>query len=241
MHKDLRPYWVKKIYLKFRAWYSEHYLRPRFSRLGDYGTFMRPWYIAVNGENISLGRCATVVAEPDQRVAIGVWGEAQGEGEIVIGDYVMISPGVRISASRSIRIGDSCMLANGVYITDSDWHGVYDRVARDSASNPVVIGDNVWLGDRATLLKGVSVGDNSIVAASAVVTKDVPANVIVAGNPAVVVRQLDAARAFTTRAEFFSDPAQLQREYDAIDRMVLQGNSLWRWLLSVLWPRGGRS
>jgi acetyltransferase-like isoleucine patch superfamily enzyme len=49
---------------------------------------------------------------------------------------------------------------------------------------PVHIGDNVWLGDHATVLKGVTIGDNSVVAARAVVTRDVPANVIVAGNPA---------------------------------------------------------
>ena len=62
-------------------------------------------------------------------------------------------------------------MAHGSYITDSDWHGLYDRVNRDSTPKPVRLGDNVWLGDRSTVLKGVTIGDNSIVAASSVVTK----------------------------------------------------------------------
>jgi acetyltransferase-like isoleucine patch superfamily enzyme len=84
------------------------------------------------------------------------------------------------------------MMANGTYITDSDWHTVYDRTQRSPEQpTPVHIGDNVWLGDHATVLKGVTIGDNSVVAARAVVTRDVPANVIVAGNPARVVKELD--------------------------------------------------
>jgi len=57
----------------------------------------------------------------------------------------------------------------------------------------VKIADNVWIGMNATILKGVTIGENSVVAAGAIVTKSVPANAIVAGNPAVVVRMLDAS------------------------------------------------
>ena len=56
---------------------------------------------------------------------------------------------------------------------------------------PVIIGNNVWIGMNATILKGVTIGDNSVVAAGSVVTKSVPANVVVAGNPAVVIKKLD--------------------------------------------------
>lgn len=236
MQKDFRPYWVKKCYLNLREWYVRHYLAPRFAQLGDFGTFMRPWHIDVNGSGIRLGKCATVVAEPDNHVSIGVWGVAEGEGGITIGDYVMISPGVRMSAANHITIGDSCMFANGAYITDSDWHGIYDRVGRDQANLPINIADNVWVGDHATILKGVSIGENSIVAAGAVVTKDVEANTVVAGNPAKKIRDLDPQAEFKTRAQFFIDPESMRREYDNIDRMVLNDNSFWRWLLGVIWP-----
>ncbi|GIR70323.1 MAG: hypothetical protein CM15mP74_15740 [Halieaceae bacterium] len=56
-----------------------------------------------------------------------------------------MSPGSRISASDEIVLGDGCMLANGAYITDSDWHGLYNRIDRDEAPTPVRLGDNVWV------------------------------------------------------------------------------------------------
>jgi len=236
MRQDRRPYWVKKIYIRYRTWYTNHFLRPACDELGDYHTVMKPWYVHIGGPNIRIGKCATLVAEPDAWVRIGVWGSAPGRGSISIGDYVMISPGTRISASESITIGHSVMMANGVYITDSDWHGIYDRTRRDDLRRPVVIGDNAWLGDNSTVLKGVTIGANSIVAARAVVTRDVPANVIVAGNPARVVRELDPDRGYVTRADYFADPAALLRYYDAVERQVLSPNGLLSWLRMLLWP-----
>lgn len=239
MRQDLRPYYIKKAYLRFRRWYTYYFLGPRCEALGDYAVFMKPWFTDISGNNIRIGKCATVISETDQRSRIGVWGVEQGLGEITIGDYVLISPGCRISACHSITLGNSVMLANGVYITDSDWHGVYDRASMPKEPTPVVIGDNVWLGDRCTVLKGVTIGNNSIVAANAVVVKDVPANVVVAGNPAKVVKQLEPEKGFRTRADFFKDPEGLEDWYDKIDYMVLKDNSLWRWLLSLLMPSRG--
>ena len=86
------------------------------------------------------------------------------------------------------------------------------------------------------MLKGVTIGDNSVVAARAVVTKDVPPNVVVAGNPARVVKELDPEKGFTTRMDYFANPAELERFFDAINREVLAGNSFWRWLWSVIYP-----
>ena len=132
------------------------------------------------------------------------------------------------------------MMAHGSYITDSDWHGIYDRVNRDSTVKPVRLGDNVWLGDRATVLKGVTIGDNSIVAASSVVTKDVPANVIVAGNPAIVVRELDPSESRYTRDDMFRNPAETQAYFHALDKALLGDNSFWRWCVTTLYPRSRR-
>ncbi len=171
------------------------------------------------------------------RVEIGVWGREAGAGRIEIGDCVLMSPGTRISASDEIVIGDGVMMANGTYVTDSDWHTIYDRTRRDEQPYPVKIGDNVWLGDNCTVLKGVTIGENSVVAARAVVTKDVPANVVVAGNPARVVKELDTEEGFTTRMDYYADPAGLEVFFDAVDREVLAGNSTWRWLWSLVYPR----
>jgi acetyltransferase-like isoleucine patch superfamily enzyme len=223
----------------YREWYVRHFIEPALEHLGAYPTMMCPWYIQVSGPGISIGDSVTVIAEPGNRTVLGVWGSDQDSGRIDIGNSVLISPGVRISACNEIRIGNSCMMANGVYITDSDWHGIYDRVERPSEHTPVIIEDNVWIGDRATILKGVRIGENSIVGANSVVSRDVPANVVVAGNPAVVVKELDPTRGFIKREDFFANPAALRKEYDNIDRMVLQQNGFFNWLRALIWPRRG--
>ena len=197
---------------------------------------MKPWYVSISGPNIEIGKCATIIGEPDKRVTIAVWGREPGLGRIKIGDYVLISPGVRISASDDIVIGDSVMIANGAYITDADWHGIYDRAHRNEGVTPVKIGNNVWLGDHCAILKGVTIGDNSIVAANAVVTKPVEANVIVAGNPARIVKQLDTDREMITRADFFAEPEKQEAFFDGIDKYTLSKNGLLNWLRTLICP-----
>jgi acetyltransferase-like isoleucine patch superfamily enzyme len=240
MRDDLRPYWVKKYYLKFRCWYAEYYLRPECASLGRYHAIMKPWYVHLSGNNIHIGHSFTAIGESGNRVEVGVWGREIGQGRVVIGDCCLMSPGSRISASDEIILGDGVMLANGAYVTDSDWHTIYDRMVRQETATPVHIGNNVWLGDHSTVLKGVTIGDNSVVAARAVVTRDVPANVVVAGSPAKVVKELDPERRFKTRMDYFSDPAGLEQFFDSVDQQVLVGNSVWRWLWSVIYP-GSRS
>lgn len=237
MRSDLRPYWVKKIWLKFRDGYTDWFLRPRCRSLGPYAMIMNPWYVRISGVNITIGHSFTAVGEPGNRVEIGVWGRELGSGRIVIGDGCLMSPGSRISASDEIVLGDGVMLANGSYITDSDWHGLYDRIDRSSTPTPVHLADNVWLGDRATVLKGVTIGENSVVAAGAVVTKDVPANVVVAGNPAKVVKQLDPSRGYRSRMDLFADPVNAAAFFDHVDRQLLGNNRLWFWLLTLVYPR----
>ena len=65
------------------------------------------------------------------------------------------------------------MFANGAYISDSDWHGIYDRALPVGKSSEVVLEDNVWIGDSAIVTKGVTIGKNSIVGAGSVITKNV--------------------------------------------------------------------
>ncbi len=134
------------------------------------------------------------------------------------------------------------MLANGAYITDSDWHGLYDRINRADQATPVCLGHNVWVGDHATVLKGVTIGDNSVVAAGAVVTQDVPANTVVAGNPARVVKTLDPDEPRYTRADLYADPDKTAAQFRELDRYVLSKNGFWFWLWSLVFPgarRGG--
>ena len=85
MKQDLRPYLAKKIWLRFRHWYAEYFLRPECATLGKYHTITKPWYTVISGDNIHIGESPTIVAEADQRVRIGVWGREQGSGTIRIG------------------------------------------------------------------------------------------------------------------------------------------------------------
>jgi acetyltransferase-like isoleucine patch superfamily enzyme len=138
-------------------------------------------------------------------------------------------------SAKSIIIGDACMIAHGAYISDADWHGIYDRAEPVGNTKPVIFEDNVWIGDSAIICKGVRIGKNSIIGAGAVVTKDVPPNSIFAGNPAKLVKELKKQN-FNTRKDFFKDPIKLANDFDSLDRYSLSKNSFLGWLKSLVIP-----
>lgn len=111
-------------------------------------------------------------------------------GTLTIGDNVSINYGTSIFAERSITIGDRVRIGPYVSITDTDFHDAHDRNLRP-VGTPVVLEDDVWIGTRALVLKGVRIGRGAIVAAGAVVTRDVAAYSVVAGVPAQCVSHLD--------------------------------------------------
>jgi acetyltransferase-like isoleucine patch superfamily enzyme len=115
----------------------------------------------------------------------GVRLECWARAVIHIGNGTYLNRGVEIVASRSVTIGQDCMIARDTLIMDTDQHAL---PGLGLVSHPVVIGDRVWIGARAIILKGVHIGDDAIVAAGAVVTRDVPANATVAGVPAKLLR-----------------------------------------------------
>lgn len=116
------------------------------------------------------------------------------DAEIVVGNGNAFSNNISIVAMGKITIGDGCLIGDQVAILDCDFHEMDPRKRRSGVGpvRPVTIGDNVWLGSRVMVLKGVSIGDNSVVAAMSVVTKSVPANTLVAGNPAKIIRPIHA-------------------------------------------------
>lgn len=115
---------------------------------------------------------------------------------IRIGNGVFIGNGCTLSAASEIVIGDCCLLSAEVRIHDNDGHPLDPENRRANLPitpkdvSPVKIGDNVWIGARATILKGTTLGDNSVIGTGAVVTSDVQPNTIVAGNPAREVGKL---------------------------------------------------
>ncbi len=114
---------------------------------------------------------------------------------IEIGDNTRIN-GASIHATERINIGKNCLIASNVIIIDSDGHGIspFERDLSNPVSSPVIIEDNVWIGMNSIILKGVRIGENSIIGAGSVVTKSIPANCVAAGNPARVVKLLDYER-----------------------------------------------
>lgn len=105
---------------------------------------------------------------------------------IQIGNYVGIS-GATLSSDTAIKIGNNVLIGSGVLITDSDAHGINPKFRNDKSkiiSSPVIIHDDVFIGARAIILKGVTIGTGALIGAGSVVSKDVEAFAIVAGNPA---------------------------------------------------------
>jgi acetyltransferase-like isoleucine patch superfamily enzyme len=115
---------------------------------------------------------------------------------IKLGDNVFLGNACTLSCARRIEIGDHCLISACVRIHDNDGHPLdperrmmNDKI-RECETAAVVIEKNVWVGADAAILKGVRIGENAVIGAGAVVTQDVPPNTVVAGNPAVVVKQL---------------------------------------------------
>jgi len=237
LRRDHRPYCLKKAYLRLQQVYARHFLAPQLDYFGPGYTVTQPWNVEIFGSRIRIGKHANILSTSDKKIRLTVWPEEKDKGGIDIGDYCLICPGVRISSAAHIRIGDNTMLASHAYITDADWHGIYNRIWTIGPTEPVSIGENVWIGDSAIICKGVAIGDNSIIGAGSVVVRSIPENAIAVGNPARVVRTLDPEQPFAKRAEWFADPAVLDHSINNIDRENLKGNTLPPWLRTLFFPR----
>ena len=132
---------------------------------------------------------------------------------------------IQTSAYRAIKNG----------IRTIDIFNIVKDFKKFNKTKPVILKDNVWIGDSAIICKGVTIGKNSIIGAGAVVTKDVPDNSIYAGNPAKLVKKLDQD-SFKTRKDFFNDPIKLAKDFDALDRYNLKNNSIFNWVKSIVKP-----
>jgi acetyltransferase-like isoleucine patch superfamily enzyme len=169
---------------------------------------------ALLGKDCRFGSRAWCVNQgPRESIQLGNYVVCRGilrsepfhSGSILVGDYVYIGDDCIISCAEKIEIGAFTLLAHGVQIFDNDSHpispvlrerdyqivlGLLVGERTDIGRAPIRIGEHVWIGFNATLMKGISIGDRSIVASGSVVTSDVPANTIVAGNPARAVKDI---------------------------------------------------
>ena len=176
----------------------------------------RAWWqfsrLAILGEGCRLGPAAWCVnTGPREAIRLGeqvvcrgmLRREAFGDGQIEVQDHVYIGDDVLVSCAARVEIGRFTLLAHGVQIFDNDSHPLeaeqreahYRAILGGLAAGapavgaaPVVIGQRAWIGLNAYVGKGVTIGDESIVAAGIVVTRDVPPHTLVAGNPAQVLK-----------------------------------------------------
>jgi len=111
-------------------------------------------------------------------------------GVLEIGDQTYINSGASICAQESVKIGARCAIGNQALIMDTDFHSIDDHT-QPGVARPVVIEDDVWLSARVIVLKGVTIGRGAVVAAGAVVTKDVAPHTLVGGVPAKLIRSLE--------------------------------------------------
>lgn len=124
-------------------------------------------------------------------IGISISGSEHKFARLKIGDRTHIQDRTHINCANSITIGARCAISWDCEIMDTDIHKIIVNQTVLENSRPVVIGDRVWIGARAMILKGVNIGDGAIVAAGSVVTRDVPGRTLVAGNPAKVIREID--------------------------------------------------
>ncbi len=239
MRRDHRPYFIKKIWFGFLKFYLHQFLEPQMDALGENSYVVKPWHVELFGGPVTIGDNITLLASSDKKTRLTVWSDKKNISGINIGHHVLISPGVRISAAREIIISDNCMIASNAYITDSDWHGIYDRSLPPETASPVKLEPNVWIGDSAIICKGVTIGENSIIGAGAVVSSDIPANAIAVGNPARVIKKLDPARKITTRKDRFGDTDLINMNLDLQEKELLKGNTVLGWLRYLIMPSKG--
>lgn len=148
-------------------------------------------YIRGNGE-ITIGSGVYISG----KIGISFSRHACKTPKFQLGDRTFVGHGCSFSAAGKIAVGNDCLIGGNVRIQDNDAHPLDPDLRRkgepvnDQDVHPVVIEDGAWIAPRCTILKGVTIGENSVVGADSVVTKDVPANMLVAGNPARIIRKL---------------------------------------------------
>lgn len=197
----------KSLEIYGRAWSSQS----EKQRLYFYLTtdLWNAFWRLVNGfvrlRSCTTGRFVTVRGNPRiegrGKITIGdhcrIWSHmgvtqlyAGPRAELIIGNNTFVNTGTILSASNRIIIGSNVQIANQVILMDGDFHGVDDR-EKMKAPGEIIIEDDVWIATRSMILKGVTVGKGSTVAAGSVVTKDVPPYTLVGGVPAKVIRYLN--------------------------------------------------
>lgn len=150
--------------------------------------------IIENQGTIEIGRYTTLRSSWHKPISFSV---TSPQGRLLIEDQVFINWGVNIGVASQVVIGARSLIGDDALIYDTDWHSL-DGTDNAVETAPTRIGRGVWLSARTVVLRGVTIGDNTVVAANSVVTSDLPNNVLAAGAPARIIRTIDRRRFIET-------------------------------------------
>lgn len=179
-----------------RVLYTGYYRR-NFKHFGN-RSLLSPFACYLVGlDNISIGENVSLGAN----IQLGAWKKHQDtkyNPEIIIGDNTIIRADAHITAVDSIRIGNNVLTGTKILITDNA-HGASEKSLLDIppckrplySKGPVIIENNVWIGEKVSIMPGVHIGEGAIIAANSVVTKSIPAYCIAAGVPAKIIKNLN--------------------------------------------------
>lgn len=183
---------VLKLYINRTHWYA---IKRQFASVGPGSYIASPFYVK-NPHAISIG--LNFAAQADFTIeAIEQYGDDKFEPQVTIGNNVSFYHSCHIGCLNRIDIGDSVLFGSRVYITDH-FHGntTPEDLARPPldrklfSKGPVVIKNNVWVGEGVAIMPGVTIGENAIIGANSVVTKNIPDNAVAAGVPAKIIKLL---------------------------------------------------
>ena len=161
----------------------------------DSFSFNRDWgQEKINKRNTSYGN---ISIHKNSNLIVGEKTTMRSGGSLIvfesavlcIGKNVLLNNKCEVYCSNKIEIGNDTVFSNNCIIRDSDIHTILKQSGEGNNCKPIKIGNHVWVGTNSIILKGVTIGDGSIIGAGSVVTKDVPPNCLAAGNPAKIIKQ----------------------------------------------------
>jgi acetyltransferase-like isoleucine patch superfamily enzyme len=188
-------FWIVRFSVNVIAEAYWFHFKKGFGKIGDRSFITYP-FMVTGSKHIQIGKNFYALSTLRME-AIDHYHESDYEPAIIIGDNVKINNDCHIAAINKIVIGNNVLFASRIFVTDH-YHGKIDSetlqippyLRKIYSKGPVIIEDNVWIGEGVTIMPDVRIGRNSVIGAHSVVTKNIPENAVAAGTPAEVIRQL---------------------------------------------------